>query len=764
MPNKNDFIAIFITESEEHLTKLNKGLVELEKHPGNLELLKELNRVAHTLKGSARIFGFHEIQEIAHKIEDALDQLSQKKMALNSSIVDKIFKGLDVVKAILVKIAKAETIDVDVTGVCKEIEECLLVRPGFSDRDKPGEISPTPAAVKMKAARGIKQKEEQKTEEKIPKAKKEATEQSVVSEGYIRVPLGRVNKLLNLVGEMVINKMKSSSKIAETKKLAQLAKDTQKTFSSLTDRIKGGLTSETTKMLSQCSAQLQDLRKGSGTLYDNISTEAFHLDPVVDELQSRMKEIRMLPCSTIFETFPRMVRDIASKEGKSINLEITGGETELDKKVLEGIKASLMHLLRNCIDHGIEDPDVRIKSGKSKTGTIKLSAYHKAGNVVIEVADDGKGIDIEVVKQVAIKKGLALAEEVENMADAEALNLIFLNGFSTSPIITDVSGRGIGLDVVRQDIAGLKGQVFLKNQKGVGTNFTLILPLTVAIIQVFLIKESGILFAIPMTSVAESLKVNVNDISTIETRMAIQVRGRTLPVVKLSKILGLPEIQTEGEEAKAGDKKKEKSLSVIILNSLEKKVGFIVDEIKGEDEVFIKSLGEYLGKVNNIAGATILGTGAVVVILDAADLIANSALSYSATTAKKIAVKERKKEKRILVVEDALSTRELEKTILETQGYVVDTAVDGMDALDKVTQAKYDLFVTDIQMPRMDGFEFCKTLKKNDEYKNIPVIIVTALEKEEDKRRGIEVGAQAYIVKTAFDQSSLLDTIERLIG
>ncbi|MDP2912966.1 MAG: response regulator, partial [Candidatus Omnitrophota bacterium] len=287
---------------------------------------------------------------------------------------------------------------------------------------------------------------------------------------------------------------------------------------------------------------------------------------------------------------------------------------------------------------------------------------------------------------------------------------------------------------------------------------------------VLLVRVKDMLFALPMVSIAESLKVKEKEVSTIEGRMAIQVRGHTMPVIRLDEVLALPRASLEEAETTSyplGAGKREtakEGLYVVIATSLEKRVGLIIDKIVGEEEVFIKSLGEHLGRVKNVSGATILGTGEVVVILDVADLIANSALSHPAVASRKAAHKDQKKGKRILIVEDALSTRELEKSILETQGYIVDTAVDGLDGLDKVSQTKYDLFVVDIQMPRMDGFEFCKTVKKSEEHKDIPVVIVTALEKEEDKRRGIEVGAQAYIVKTSFDQSNLLDTIERLTG
>jgi two-component system chemotaxis sensor kinase CheA len=452
-----------------------------------------------------------------------------------------------------------------------------------------------------------------------------------------------------------------------------------------------------------------------------------------------------------------MVRDIASQQGKQVNLVISGEENELDKKVMEGIKTSLIHILRNCIDHGIEEPEVRAALAKPREGTIKIAASHKGDNVVITVEDDGRGMDIAQIKETALKKKLASIQDLEGMSDKEVMNIVFMNGYSTSPIVTDVSGRGMGLDIVRRDIANLKGRVILDTEKNTGTKFTLVLPLTIAIIQVLLLKVQNMLFALPMFSVTETVKVSRDNVSFTGGKMAIQFREHILPLVRLNEVLGLPPAGNEEEKEKT-------EMLVVVASSLDSRVGFIVDEIAGEGEAFIKSLGKHLGKVKNVSGAIILPTGEVVVVLDIADLVAHSALGLPHTTGRRSVTETRHKEKRILVVEDAFSTRELEKSILETHGYVVDTAVDGLDALDRMVNNQYDLVVSDVEMPRMDGFELCRTLKNNEGYKDIPVVMVTALQKEEDKRRGIEVGAAAYLVKSAFEQTNLLETIERLVG
>jgi len=772
MPEMKDLIAIFKAETEEHLTKLDNGLVELEKQPDNLELASSLNREVHTLKGAARVFGFYEIQDIAHRIEDIFEEVAGKRAVFNSSMAEPIFKALDAIRAILLKIVQEKKIDaevdVDASDICRELEECISAAQAIRTRKKrerepkrEKEASETQAKGEPEKGDPQREQEVRKPPEKVLDRASEtvAPHLSGPTEEYIRVPTSRVDKLLYLVGEVVINKMKASAMSTQAKRLSKLSREAQKSILSLSEAVKKESSSpnrEVTRWLSQCEAQMQRLRERTLELYDQVSTEAFHLDPVIDELQAKIKEIKMLPLSTIFEGFPRMIRDIASQQGKQVNLVISGEENELDKKVMEGIKTSLIHILRNCIDHGIEEPEARVALGKSSDGTIKISASHEGDNVVITVEDDGRGMDTTQIKETALKKRLVSNHDLEGMSHKEVMNIVFMNGYSTSPIVTDVSGRGMGLDIVRRDIANLKGRVILDTEKNRGTKFTLVLPLTIAIIQVLLVKVQNMLFALPIFSVTESVKVSRDDVSLTGGRMAIQFREHIVPLVKLNEVLGLPPPGNEEEKAK-------KEMLVVMATSLDSQVGFIVDEIAGEEEAFIKSLGKHLGKVKNVSGAIIMPTGEVVVVLDIADLVANSALGLPHFTGKRSVVGTKHKEKRILVVEDAFSTRELEKSILETHGYLVDTAVDGLDALDRMVDNQYDLIVSDVEMPRMDGFELCRTLKNNEGYKDIPVVMVTALQKEEDKRRGIEVGAAAYLVKSAFEQTNLLDTIERLV-
>ncbi|MBN2144508.1 MAG: hybrid sensor histidine kinase/response regulator [Candidatus Aureabacteria bacterium] len=601
-------------------------------------------------------------------------------------------------------------------------------------------------------------------EEKASYTKTKSTE----LEEYIKVPITKINKLLNLVGEMVINKINSNQKISSLRRLIKLSRLAYKKVSDLIVNVANHPVFQDMSVLNEYRLSLQDvsndilrLRDEAGVLFDGISGEVSQLDPIIDELQLRMKQIRMLPVGTLFETMPRLVRDIAVAQGKKVDVSISGEETELDKKVLESIKSSLIHLLRNSVDHGLELPEERRLLGKNPKGVIHLKAYHKSGNVIIEVEDDGRGIQLEKVKEVAVRKGLVSINEISNLSDGEIMNFLFYPGFSTAPIITDISGRGVGLDVVKTDIENLKGSVSIITDVNKGTKFILQLPLTVAIIQSLLVRCESEIFAIPLLSVEESIVIDRKEIFSIENRSAIRLRNRTISVVSLKDMLNVSVRNVHDQDGK----KNGSSVFIVIINSMEKYLGLEVDEIIGEQEIFIKSLDENFGKLKNVSGATVMGNGQVIVILDILDLFESSKMTHVRRIDPSVQMKEERGiKKRILIAEDSLTTRELERSILESHGYYVDTAVDGLDALNKVQSDQYDLLLCDIQMPKMDGFELCQNIRHNPKLKELICIIVTSLDREEEKRRGIEVGAQAYIVKSAFDQTILIETIKRLIG
>ena len=761
MKDKKYYIAIFKSETGEFLTQLEKGIVNIEKNPRNAELFKELNRLVHSIKGSAHVFGCDEIQQIAHRVEDVFRMIEHEEISFNPAVADNLLKAVDVMKDVLLQLAQGNPVELNLPAILNSLQGPSLPQGKFLISPLEKRVDPSGSGGGAKDTQAVSKP----VEPTVGKSKA-----AVSMEEYVRVPVNKINTLLNLVGEVVINKMKSSHKVALAKRLVKFSREAQKRFSLMAEKFKEaheGQDQALIHWMDHCQADYERIKGNFKDLYDHISSEAFQMDPVVEQLQHSMKELRMLPCSTIFDGLPRMVRDIAHQQGKEVELKIIGEETELDKKVLEEIKVPIIHILRNGIDHGIESPEDRVKLGKARHGTIRVSAYHEGENVFISIEEDGRGMDLGKIKMTALRKKLVSAEDLEQMPDKEVFSLVFLSGFSTSPIITDISGRGVGLDVVKFQVEKLKGKVVFETKPDRGTTFTLILPLTVAIIEVLMVQSGGRKFAFPVSLVHECTKVNAaQEVSMIEGKMATQFRDQPLPLVRLDELLGLknPLKEDNPRPKKSTAKDSEEQFNVVVALHFGKRVGFIVDDVITEESIFIKSLGEHLGKIKNVTGATILGTGEVVVVLDVADLIANSSSLHSFVTQKPLILEKQGQERKILVVDDTFSTRELEKDIIAANGYKVDTAVDGLDALDKIAQTNYDLIVTDVQMPRMSGFDLCKTIKGNAAYKDIPVVIVTSLEKDEDKRQGIESGASAYIVKSSFDQTNLLDAIERLIG
>lgn len=730
----SQFIGVFTAEAKDHLEKLNEGVLLLEKNPKKLKIVDELFRAAHSLKGAARTVGFGEIADISHEVEDILSALRDREVQFDSELANQVFSRLDAIKDLIGKIVSGEDMNSD-----------------------SGDPAPVEAADRSPSHNSADSHfDEAAEDDAVPP---DQPKKNVPVEEYIRVPLKRINTLLNLGGELVINKIKSTQKVSSFRRAIKSAKDMQKRLATIGEHLReidGASSGNFAGMLHQCGRDAERVRGELETIFDDVMGEALHVDPIVDELQQHIKQIRMLPCSTLFAEFPRLVRDIAREQGKEVEFKMEGEETELDKKVLEGIKQPLIHILRNAIDHGLETPEERLAQGKPRSGTIRLLAFHRGANVVIEVQDDGRGFDLERIRSVAVKKGLISEAESEKIGEQDLQNFIFESGFSTSKFITDISGRGVGMDVVRSQIENLKGRVEIHSRNGQGSTIHTELPLTIAIIHVLLIKTGRKKFGIPLSAVEEMTRVLRTEIRSVENKMAFELRGHTVPLVRLDETLGLVPVPEK-------DKARANVINIVIVNSLYGRVGFMVDELLGREEIYIKSLGSHLGKLRNVSGATILGTGEIIVILDPADLVMSSKTSVSNALQEQRTESEQKERKTVLIVEDSLTTRELMRSILESEGFRVDTAMDGLDGMEKVAQKHYDVIVSDLEMPRMNGLELCRSLKANESYKEIPFVFVTARGSEEEKRKGIEVGAQAYIAKGNFDQSNLISAINRLV-
>jgi chemotaxis protein histidine kinase CheA len=766
--DKSFFIAKFKEETDERLQRLDRNFVSLETNPDDENIIAEIFRDAHTLKGSAKMVGLFEINQIGHKMEDVLGKVKEKQIPFTTELSNVLFECLDNIKVLLDAEIKGQKANISLDGLLSRLEDAetgnLKKKEGSITVSLPinlPEEKITVGADLCVYPNGVSSINEKKESEIMPEVsisvsaydEEETPRERIQIDETIRVAISKLDVLLNLTSEMVINKIRFNHLLETLKELKNLTVTQLFFFDQAKERM-ASVQERTFPEFAQIDKLGQMIRERANELFKEYSGSTSRLSTVVSDLDHVVMDVRMLPVSTVFDTFPRLVRDLSREANKEVHLEIRGGDTGLDKMILEEIKDPLLHLIRNCIDHGIELPQDRINAGKMRTGKIILSAAHEAGRIVIRIEDDGKGIDSNKVKQSALHKKVITAQEAEKLSDKEALYLIFLAGFSTKEIITDVSGRGVGLDVVKKNIEKMKGTITVQSDLGKGTVFTMMLPLTLATIHAMIIRVGSEIFAIPTITIEETVRVELHDIKTVVDKDVIVVNGKHIPVVRLASALDLKSV---GTKKAITDK-----LPIIILNVDEIRIGFLVDELISEEEVVIKNLGDYLKGIPNTAGATILGEGEVVIILNVSEMI-KLAKSVKETHLLEDIKDEQHPTYSILVVDDASVLRELEKSMLETAGYAVDLAVDGVDGFEKAKKKRYDLIVTDVEMPRMDGFSLTERLREDAYYKDVPVVIVTAREKEEDKKRGIDVGADAYIVKTSFDQSKLLDTVEQLI-
>ncbi|MEI6415219.1 MAG: response regulator, partial [Pseudomonadota bacterium] len=494
------------------------------------------------------------------------------------------------------------------------------------------------------------------------------------------------------------------------------------------------------------------LEQALRNLARSAQQDARSLGLIADNLLEDTKKALLLPCSTLLGAMPRQVRDLAREQGKEADLVIRGEDIEIDRRVLDELKDPLIHLLRNAIDHGLEKPDGRRAHGKSPRATLTIAVAPLQGNrVEVLVSDDGVGIDIGRVRQSAIRLGLVTADENARLTDAEAAELIFHSGLSTSPLITDLSGRGLGMAIVREKVEQLGGTVRVASTPGTGTTFRLILPLTRATFRGVFVTVAGQTFAIPTANVARVTRIKPNEVKTVENRQTIAVGGRAVALARLRNSLGLP-----GSEGRT----QATVWPVVVMRAANREVAFLVDEVLGEQEVMVKNLGPQLPRVRHIAGAALSASGAIIPVLNALDLLESVGAAPIPVDVLENAVSE---QRRLLIAEDSITARTLVKSILEGAGYLVVATVDGLDALTRLKTEPFDLVVSDVDMPRMNGFELTSRIRADQNLRDLPVVLCTALGSQKDREYGVEVGANAYLVKSDFDQGNLLEIIRRLL-
>lgn len=743
--DRSKFLARFVEEAKEHCSRLSDDLLILEKRPGDREVLNSLFRAAHTIKGSARMMKLTAISELAHWMEELLDSVRSEMVNLPPQSFGLLFKSTDALFSMLNETEAGKEPQAAPAELCEALKN--LASPFNTNSIPPADPKITDSQIDESSAQEessfIDGNDYKKTDGGIGQQKKQAFNQGPGSD-YLRVGASKLDELIRLMGEIISDHNRFRMNLQAAHEAFGKASKVMDSAMILLER-EGYESISIRRMSENFDSARAAMYQAIQPVLDGVAMQ-HHL---ISELQDSTLNLRMIPLSTVFDPLRRNVRDLAMDAEKDVDFIVSGGETELDRKIAERIGDSLVHMIRNALDHGIENPSERLAFGKPLKGTIKLSAFYDGGGVTIVLKDDGRGLDLEKIKAKALSKKLFDPEALARMSKAEIHNLIFLPGFSTSVIITDISGRGVGMDVVRQNIVNeLKGSITMDTQPGKGTSFFLHLPLNLAVFPLFMMKTSGTTVAVPATSIVEMHSIAKEDMIEILGKKAIRLREQVIPLESLSSILKLER------------KKDDCSESVMaVVRDGETKLAILVDEITGREDMVVKPLPEHLKNTKIVTGATIGQGDSVVNILHIPEVIRLAGETRVETSS----VVEQSGSL-ILVVDDSVNTREIERGILEAHGYQVDTAEDGIEALEKTRETIYDLIVTDVEMPRMDGFSLTESLRADKSYARVPIIIVTSLEKESDRKRGITAGADAYIVKKAFDQSNLLDTIKSLIG
>jgi two-component system, chemotaxis family, sensor kinase CheA len=752
-----ELCALFKTESEEHIRLLEEGLLRLESNPTDAGTLEEVFRGAHSLKGGAAMLGLRNIEQLAHGFEDLLNAARQGKVVLSSAEIDQLCNQLDTMRQFVEEaVSDTHSAETTVNALVPASGHDLIVSPIRA-------VEARPAEGESESAAGGPVAEAAPAPTGVPEP----------SSGRYRIDTMRVepqklDALMKQASELTVAKIRVARRLTQIEELVTLGEEWGREIfaaqrAAHAQQNGAGPHAGAHRMeafLQRDRERIERLGALVNDLHNVVYEDNARLDSVVTTLEESIRNIRLLPLSTIFQLFPRMVRDLARDQGKEVQLIIDGGETTADKRILEEMKDPLMHMIRNAIDHGLETPEERQNAGKPRLGTIRLRARLTSSNLVIEVADDGRGLDLERVKATALKRRLRRPEELAAMTPAQIQALIFAPGFSTSPLVTDVSGRGVGLDVVHANVERLKGSIQVESSFGHGCTLCICLPRSLAATRVLIVMADRRPYALPIEYVYMTRLVSQAEMFPMEGMETIVVDGQPVSLAHLSSLLGLSSRSTTGQESKPSEP--DDPRPCIILSVGEDQIGLFVDTLLDEQEVVVKPHSAILKRVRNVSGATILGTGEVCMVLNPLDLL-RSVRKQPTRMRREPADPKLQQKHAILLVEDSITTRTQEKRILEGAGYEVVAAVNGLDALQKLSTRVFDAVVSDVEMPHMDGLTLTERIRREPKHNELPIILVTSLASEEDKRRGVEVGANAYIAKPTFDQGVLLDTLRRLI-
>jgi two-component system chemotaxis sensor kinase CheA len=786
MPNEEllrELLGVFGEEAEERLETADALLLEIERsaEAAGSEAFAKLLREMHTLKGSAAAVSLDEVSTVAHDLETFFARMRDGEIVRAPESLDAGYHALEAMRAMIRAAVSGGESGVDVAALRGGLGAVAVAGSGpAAEPPQAGEQAVDPA-VDATAA----------TPSPLPEPTAPAEPETVTAAAAsgggretVRIATSKLDDLMAQVGELLITTMAREERRTDLRdvldslgawadgwKKARPERDRIDAYVAEARTTATATATEEMDRLTELGRMVEFLRDGESRLED-VHTRLIELDRTLTatdrrtrqataDLQEEVLSVRMLPVSAVFDTLPRLVRELGRGLGKQASLEIVGGETEVDRAVLEQMRGPITHLIRNALDHGLETPDVRERSGKPRAGTISVSASQRGGTLVVELRDDGAGIDAGAVKAAALARGVIGKAEAASMSARDAVALIFQPGLSTSQDITDLSGRGVGLDVVHESVERLQGTVEVDSRPGDGTTFTLTLPVTVATTQCLLVRAAGQTFGLPLSGVGRILRIRPTDAAQNQGRRVVLIDDEPVVVTSLAALLGI-----DREDAPWTDVR-----PAVLLYSSDRRVAALVDGVLGSPEVVVKNLPPPLVRVPGIGGAAILGSGETTLVLSAADLVKAATGAARTTTTKRSPARPSTPEAAtpargtpvVVVADDSVVSRMLEKGVLEAAGFEVRAAADGLEAWEILSAGGCSLLVSDVNMPGMDGLQLTARLRADARFRDFPVILVTSLDSPEDRARGVEVGADAYIVKSTFSRNGLLEAVRRLI-
>ncbi|GHR64933.1 chemotaxis protein A [Helicobacter pylori] len=781
MDDLQEIMEDFLIEAFEMNEQLDQDLVELEHNPEDLDLLNRIFRVAHTIKGSSSFLNLNILTHLTHNMEDVLNRARKGEIKITPDIMDVVLRSIDLMKTLLVTIRDTGS-DTN-NGKENEIEEAVKQLQAITSQNLEGAKEGTKEAPKKENQEEAKKeniKENQENKAKSPTAENSASDNPLADEpdlDYTNMSAeeveAEIERLLNKRQEA--DKERRAQKKQEAKPKQEVTPKTETPKAPKTEtKTKAKADTEENKApsigveqtvrvdvrrLDHLMNLIGELVLGKNRLiriygdveerYDGekfleeLNQVVSSISAVTTDLQLAVMKTRMQPVGKVFNKFPRMVRDLSRELGKSIELIIEGEETELDKSIVEEIGDPLIHIIRNSCDHGIEPLEERRRLNKPETGKVQLSAYNEGNHIVIKISDDGKGLDPVMLKEKAIEKGVISEKDAEGMSDREAFNLIFKPGFSTAKVVSNVSGRGVGMDVVKTNIEKLNGIIEIDSEVGVGTTQKLKIPLTLAIIQALLVGVQEEYYAIPLSSVLETVRISQDEIYTVDGKSVLRLRDEVLSLVRLSDIFKVDAILESNSD-----------VYVVIIGLADQKIGVIVDYLIGQEEVVIKSLGYYLKNTRGIAGATVRGDGKITLIVDVGAMM-DMAKSIKVNITTLMNESENTKSKNspsdyvVLAIDDSSTDRAIIRKCLKPLGITLLEASNGLEGLEMLKNGDKipDAILVDIEMPKMDGYTFASEVRKYNKFKNLPLIAVTSRITKTDRMRGVESGMTEYITK-----------------